>query len=52
MVHESHKVPAYQWICIEIDPHSHSACTRLTEIFPLALQDYTENTIMMYLTPL
>ena len=31
-MHESHKVPAYVQVCIEIDPHSLSACTRLTEI--------------------
>ena len=51
-MHESHKVPAYHWICIEIDPHSHSAYARLTEIFPPALQDYIENAIIMYLTTL
>ena len=43
---------AYQQICIEIDPHSHCACTKLTEIFPPALQDYIENVIIMYLTTL
>ena len=52
MVHEPHKVPAYHRICKEIDLHSHSACTRLTEIFPPALQDYIENATIMYLTTL
>ena len=52
MVHKSHKVPAYHRICMEIDPHSHSTCARLTEIFPPALQDYKENAIIMYLTTL
>ena len=52
VVHKSHKVPAYHQICIEIDLHSHSACTRLTEIFPPARQDYIENAIIMYLTTL
>ena len=51
-MHKSHKMPVYQQICIEIDPHSHSACTRLSEIFPPALQDYIENAIIMYLTTL
>ena len=51
-VNESHRVPGYHWICIEIDPHSHSACRRLTEIFPPALQYYIENVIIMYLTTL
>ena len=51
-MHKSHKVPAYHRICIEIDPQSHSACARLTEILPPALQDYIENAIIMYLTTL
>ena len=51
-LNKSHKVPAYHRICIEIDPHSHSACARLTKIFPPALQDYIENAIIMYLTTL
>ena len=48
----SHKMPAYHQICIQIEPHSHSACTRVTEIFPPALQDYIENAVIMYLTRL
>ena len=52
MLHESHKVPEYHWICIEIDPHSHSAYARLTEIFPPARQDNIEKAIIMYLTTL
>ena len=51
-LNKSHKVPAYHRICIEIDPHSHGACARLTEILPPALQDYIENAIIMYLTTL
>ena len=52
VVHESHKVCAYHQVCIEIDLHSHSACARLNENFPPALQDYVENAIIMYLTTL
>ena len=51
-MHKSHKVPAYHQICIEIDPHSHSACAMQTEILLPALQDYVENAIIMYLTAL
>ena len=36
---ESDKMPAYHRICVQTDPHSHGACTRLTETFPPALQD-------------
>ena len=43
-------MPASLWICIEIDPHSHSACTKLTEIFPPALQNYLENAVVMFWT--
>ena len=46
-MHKSHKVPVYHQMYIEINLHSHSACARLTEIFPPALQDYIENVIIM-----
>ena len=51
-MHESYKIPAYHQICLEINRHSHNACTRLTEIIPPALQDAIENAIIMYLTRL
>ena len=54
-MHESYKIPAYHQICLEIRRHSHNACTRLTEIFPPALQGVIENAILvviMYLTRL
>ena len=43
-----HKMSASLWICIEIDPHSHSACTKLTEIFSPALQNYLENAAVIF----
>ena len=52
-MHKSHKMPVHHQICIEIDPTLIvPACTRLSEIFPPALQDYIENAIIMYLTTL
>ena len=45
-------VPSYHWICLELEPHSYSACTRLTEIFPPALQGYIENAIIINVTTL